>query len=148
MATIYSFGSIVIALTSFVHFALQIVATLNLRKAKHRIGGAIKSQSDLDEVRVAIQTDMYIGIILICNGLVMITAIVFANAQTWGYCLGFLSVVVVLTVTGRIEKQFKTLSVEPGLEDLGIQYQAYVKQWTGCHVFLKAVEKGHERDPV
>jgi len=49
----------------------------------------------------------------------------------------------VLWLMGRpVEKQFKTLPVEAGDENLSSEYRSYVEQWSGFKVTLRT-RSGH-----
>jgi hypothetical protein len=133
------------------HLGIQVFGTLRLRAANGRIHGAIRCRADLDQVRSAIQTNLFLGIPIICNT-VLLAASLFLAARVSGFLMLFWITVLaagqaVLWKTCRpIEKRFKSLPVESrDADDLASEYRGYVEQWAGPHLFLKSAKDGDRK---
>jgi hypothetical protein len=121
------------------HFALQIGGTLRLRSARNKIAGCIKSAADLNEVRRAIQTNLLLGVPLVCNLVPMLVSLFLVRGVVAaGYIAMLAAGQTLLWFTERpVERQFKVLPVAGNDATLTRQYRSYVKQWSGFNVFLK-----------
>jgi phosphatidylserine synthase len=133
--------SIAMTVAIVIHFTIQVFGSLRLQAVNEKIGGTVKSRPDLDQVRGAIQLNLFLGVPLICNGVFMVALILwFSSLKAVLACLAILAVgqAVLWVVCRPIEKRFKLLAVAPGHEDLAEEYRSYVKQWSGCNILLKA----------
>jgi hypothetical protein len=127
------------------HVIILTLVTARLRAAEKRIAGVIRSRSDLDHVRHAIQENLFLGVAFVCNGLLMMAAIGWVIYISGGWMILRLAYVAVLVgnivvfrkICGPVEKRFKSLRVESQDASLLPEYQHYLKQWAGFHVFLK-----------
>src|SRR5258706_14655403 len=117
MQTMPLAGSLLAAVSVACHLLLQTVGSLRLRAARDRIGATIKGRSDLDEVRAAIQTNLFLSVVVICNGVLM-AAVLFwlPKGLLRAACLAVLAVgQTALWILYRpISKQFKALPVQRG----------------------------------
>ena len=130
------------AISIFGHLAIQVFGTLRLRTAAEKINGVISSRSDLDQVRNAIQTNLFLGIPILCNTVFLTASLVWAAISSGLLMLLYIAVlvagqVVIWRICRPIEKRFKALPVKGRDVDLTTEYQHYVEQWSGFHLFLK-----------
>ena len=150
MQTMPLAGSLLMAVTVACHFLIQTVGSLRLRAARDKIGGTIRGRSDLDEVRAAIQTNLLLGVLVICNGVLMVAVLFWlSKGSLWAACVATLAVgqTGLWIIYRPIEKQFKALAIAGDDAELAIEYRCYVKQWGGCHLFLKPAKKPQEKEP-
>ena len=141
-------GSILPAVFITCHLAIQIWGTLRLRGAREKIGGSIKSAADLNLVRFAIQTNLRLGIVLVCNLIPLLVSLFLIHG---GLAIGYIAVLAiaqtVLWFTLRpVEKQFKVMPIEANDEDLASEYRSYVEQWSGFHLILKPPGRNQPRE--
>jgi hypothetical protein len=131
-----------------IHVAIQAFGTVRLRAATKKIGGVIRSRSDLDQVRNAIQTNLFLGVPIVCNGLLLAAAIFWASAVSSAFMrlfyIALLAVIqiVMWKISRPVEKRFKALPVESQDAELVAEYRDYVEQWGGAHLFLKSSRSG------
>jgi hypothetical protein len=136
------FAAVIVAVC---FIALMTFGTLHLKKVEAKIGGMIKSRSDLDQVRAAIQMNLLLGIPQVCLGILLVSLLFWISDGWFAFaCLGGLVLAeVVLWIKLRpIQTRFKALPVAPGQEELAAEYSSYVKQWNGPHLFLKPAKIG------
>jgi hypothetical protein len=140
MDTLISGANLVLFASLAFHFAIQVIGAMLLRAARNKIGGTIKSSTDLDHVRAAIQVNLLLGIPIICNCIVLMIALIYSTRLAWLLGLAVLAAGQIVTwINFRpIEKQFKVLPVEADLAD---EYHNYVTQWSGARFFLKPYKK-------
>jgi hypothetical protein len=121
------------------HFTIQIWGTLRLRSAREKIAGSIKSAADLNEVKRAIQTNLLLGLPLMCNLVPMLVSLCLVRGMVmFGYIILLGIGQTILWFTARpLERQFKALPIVSTDESLGRQYRSYVEQWSGFCIFLK-----------
>lgn len=142
MKTIPFIAYAVPAIPIFGHLAIQVFGTLRLRAATKMINGVISSRSDLDRVRNAIQTNLFLGIPILCNAVLLTASLFWAAVSSGLLMLLYIAVLAASQIVSwsfcrPIEKRFKALPVEGGDVDLTTEYQHYVEQWSGFHLFLK-----------
>jgi len=124
------------------HLAVQAFGTLRLRAAAEMINGVISSRSDLDRVRNAIQTNLLLGIPILCNAVLLTASLAWAGINSRVLMLLYIAVlaagqVVMWRICRPVEKRFKALPIEGRDADLTTEYKHYVEQWSGFHLFLK-----------
>jgi ABC-type bacteriocin/lantibiotic exporter with double-glycine peptidase domain len=133
-------ADVLLGLTVISHFLIQAAGTLRLRAVRNKIAATIKDRSDLDEVRSAIQTNLLLGIPLLCNAALLIGVLIWlSNRWLWLASLLVLAVAQALAwlLFRPVERQFKALSVEGDDAVLAQEYAYYLQQWAGPHLFLK-----------
>lgn len=127
-------------LSVVVHIAIQVFSSLHIRAVTNKIAATIKSRSDLDQVRAAIQLNLFLGIPLLCNAAWMVLLFRWISAGwLWFVFVPALIVTQAISwVTLRpIERRFKNLPVVAD-EGLAAEYRSYVKQWAGFTIRLKS----------
>jgi hypothetical protein len=131
-------GSILPTIFITSHLAIQIWGTLRLRTVREKIGGSIKSVADLALVRFAIQTNLRLGVILMCNLIPLLISLCLIRGGLAIYIAVLAIGQTVLWFTLRpVEKQFKAMPIAADDEDLAIEYRSYVEQWSGLHLSLR-----------
>jgi uncharacterized membrane protein len=124
------------------HMAIQAFGTRRLRAVTENINGIIKSRSDLDQVRNAIQTNLFLGIPIVCNCILMLASFYWCGSNSFMLKLLYVALLASAQVVnwriGRpVEKRFKALPVESQDAEIAEEYQHYLEQWSGAHLFLK-----------
>ena len=142
MKTIQFLITISAAISVICHLAIQVIGSLRLQTVRDKIGGTIKSRADLDQVKAAIQLNLFLGIPVVCNAIIMLVLLMFlcvTNKLMWLSCIAVLAVgqTVVWLVFRALYKQFKALPVVNNDDDLLDEYRSYVTQWSGFKLFLK-----------
>jgi len=127
-----------------IHLGMQVFGALRLRAVSSKIGGVIKSRSDLDQVRGAIQIDLRLQIPLLFNALILL--VILCSIKRWAVYLVIMTVgqVIILLTCKPIYKQFKTLPVSAENSGLAAEYNDYLKQWAGLCFRLKPPTSGQE----
>ena len=136
-------AGVLLGLTLFLHFLIQWLGSLRLRNVRNRIAGEIKSRADLEEVRAAIQVNLFLGVPMLCNAAILLGVLVWLSAAwMWLPCILILAVeqTAAWILFRPIEKQFKALPVVAGKGELAAEYAFYLQQWEGPHLFLKRPE--------
>jgi len=142
MKTLSFAAFLLLAIPAIVHFTIQVLGTLLLRAAAENINGVIRSRPDLDEARKAMQTNLFLGIPILCNTVILVAALLWTTRISDGLSVLYIAMlvagqVVMWKICRPIEQRFKAMTVESDDPDIATEFKHYVQMWSGFHLFLK-----------
>jgi len=142
MTTIPLAFYILAAVAGTVQVGLQIIGVWRLQAVAKKINGVIRSRTDLELVRNEIQVNLYMGIPILGNCVLLMATFAWA----FSISIGVGAVCTLVLGTGQvvawkmcrpIEQRFKAMPVESMEPGLLKEYQSYVQQWGGATLVLK-----------
>ena len=94
MKTLSFAAFLLLAIPAIVHFTIQVLGTLLLRAAAENINGVIRSRPDLDEARKAMQTNLFLGIPILCNTVILVAALLWTTRISDGLSVLYIAMLV------------------------------------------------------